>query len=67
MYGIRNQGGGGSNLDNQIALQNNAFYNNMVLAAMQNGQQMPTINPYTTGATSGIAAGTAAGIGAGLR
>lgn len=52
-------GGGGLSLADQIALQNNSFYNNMVLAGLQNGQQMPM-----PGMGSGFAQGLTAGAGA---
>jgi hypothetical protein len=57
-------GGGGLTLADQIALQNNAFYNNMVLG----GLNQPQSNVPNTGnaALQGFANGVGAGIGAGL-
>lgn len=57
-------GGGGLSLQDQMALQNNAFYNNMVLGGLaQPQQQMPGVG---NSALNGFAGGVAAGIGAGL-
>lgn len=54
-------GGGGLSLQDQMALQNNSFFNNLVLAGMQNGQQYPM-----PGMGSGFAQGLTAGVGAGI-
>ena len=52
------RGGGGMSYDQQLGLQNNAFYNNMALNGFNStGGQMPTIG-------NGIAGGVAQGVGA---
>lgn len=58
-------GGGGLTLADQIALQNNQFYNNMVLSGMQNGQTM--LPNAGSGFAQGIGAGAGATIGSTLR
>lgn len=58
-------GGGGLSLQDQMSLQNNAFYNNMALLALQNGQQAPGPS-VGSGFANGIGAGVGAGIAAGL-
>jgi len=56
-------GGGGLSLADQMALQNNAFYNNMVLGGLAGGQQQPGIgNSALQGVASGIGAGIASGL-----
>lgn len=63
----RGGGGGGSgamSLADQIALQNNNFYNNMALLGAQGGQ--PTGNQTGNSAISGFAAGVGTGLGQGL-
>lgn len=55
-------GGGALSLADQMALQNNAFYNNMVLNGLQQEQQMP----QQGSAGNSFATGVAQGIGAGL-
>ena len=58
--GTKVVGGGGLSLQDQMALQNNNFYNQMALMGMQGGQQQqPSIG-------NGIASGLASGIGAGI-
>lgn len=65
-FGAAHQGGGGGggggyqgmSLADQMALQNNSFYNNMALMAAQGGQQMPL-----PGMGSGFGQGMGTGIG----
>lgn len=57
-------GGGGNTFDQQIALQNNGFYNQMALAAASMGQGNP-VNPMNN-AVAGFGAGFGTGLGAGL-
>lgn len=59
--------GGGLTLQDQMALQNNAFYNNLVLQGMQQGQQYPMPNQFGNGVAQGIGAGVGAAIGSALR
>lgn len=65
----RGGGGGSLSYDQQLALQNNSldknFYNNLVLAGIQNGQGAP--NPSVgSGVAQGIGAGSSAAIIGGL-
>lgn len=70
-FAAAHQGGGGGgggyqgmSLADQMALQNNQFYNNMVLGGLQGGQQAPN-NPYNSalqGAASGLGTGIAMGL-----
>lgn len=60
-------GGGGLSLQDQLALQNNAFYNNMVLAAQQGYGQQPQGGGAGNGFAQGINAGAGAFLGSMLR
>lgn len=57
-------GGGGLSLNDQMALQNNNFYNQMAMMGMQQGNQMP--NQAANSAIGGFAAGVSNGIVNGL-
>jgi hypothetical protein len=57
-------GSGGLTLADQMALQNNQFYNNMVLGGLN--QQQPFNPGVGNSALGGFASGVGAGIGAGL-
>lgn len=60
-------GGGGLTLQDQMALQNNAFYNNLALTAAANGQGPPLPsagNGFATGVAQGVTQGA---LGAALK
>lgn len=59
-------GSAGLSLQDQMALQNNSFYNQMALYGLQGNQQAPLPNA-SSGFAQGISAGIGAGIGAGLK